>query len=201
MTLTNLDDRPALIVIDLQTGIVGLETVHPAQDVVRRSAHLAAAFRSHDLPVVIVDVTGRPSGRTDADQAAGQPSDDAADRAVATKSSSLPVDYGNLVEDLGVQPSDVLVTKQAWGAFHGTPLHERLGELGVTQVVITGIATSMGVESTARSAHEHGYNVVLATDAMTDRNAGAHANSIEWVFPRLGETASTGDILAALDAR
>ena len=71
------------------------------------------------------------------------------------------------------------------------PLDGLLRELGVTQVVISGIATSLGVESTARSAHEHGYHVVLATDAMTDRDPAAHANSVDRVFPRLGETATT----------
>ncbi|HEX9353187.1 MAG TPA: isochorismatase family protein [Streptosporangiaceae bacterium] len=70
---------------------------------------------------------------------------------------------------------------------------------GVTQIVLTGVSTSGGVESTARAAHEHGYHVVLATDAMTDRDASAHDNSVQRIFPRLGETATTDDILAMLD--
>jgi nicotinamidase-related amidase len=69
----------------------------------------------------------------------------------------------------------------------------------VTQLVLAGVATSLGVESTARSAHEHGYHVVLATDAMTDREAAAHDNSIERIFPRLGETATTTEILEMLE--
>ena len=68
-----------------------------------------------------------------------------------------------------------------------------------TQVVLTGVATSAGVESTARAAHEHGYHVVVATDAMTDRSAEVHANSVERIFPRLGETATTAEILAGLE--
>jgi nicotinamidase-related amidase len=85
------------------------------------------------------------------------------------------------------------------GAFHGTTLDAHLRDLGVTQVVVTGVATTVGVEGTARAAHEHGYHVVLATDAMTDRDADAHHNSVTRIFPRLGETATTAEILDMLE--
>ncbi|WP_205187151.1 isochorismatase family protein, partial [Burkholderia sp. LMG 13014] len=99
------------------------------------------------------------------------------------------------------QPGDHLVTKKTWGAFTGTDLDAHLKAAGVTQIVLTGIATSIGVESTARQAHELGYNVTLAVDAMTDLNADAHVNSVERLFPRLGETGTTQDIVALLDRR
>ena len=82
--------------------------------------------------------------------------------------------------------------------FHGTPLDTLLRERGVTQVVLAGVSTSGGVESTARGAHDHGYHVVLATDAMTDRDAAAHENSLQRIFPRLGETATSDDIVRLL---
>ena len=91
------------------------------------------------------------------------------------------------------------MTKLRWGAFHGTSLDAQLQALGVTQVVLSGAATSIGVESTARSAYERGYHVVLATDAMTDLDADAHHNSIERIFPRLGETATTTEVLDMLE--
>ncbi len=65
--------------------------------------------------------------------------------------------------------------------------------------MLTGVSTSAGVESTARSAHEHGYHVALATDAMTDRDGDAHQNSVQRIFPKLGETATTDDVLTMLD--
>ena len=92
------------------------------------------------------------------------------------------------------------MTKRNWGAFHGTDLDVQLRRRGVTQVVIGGIATSMGVESTARAAHEHGYHVTLATDAMADMSAATHQNSVERIFPRLGQTGTTDEILALLEA-
>ena len=90
------------------------------------------------------------------------------------------------------------MTKRTWGAFTGTGLDEKLRALGVTQIVLTGVATSAGVGSTARFAHELGYNVVLAADAMTDMDVEAHRISVEKIFPRLGEVDSTANILKFL---
>ena len=97
-----------------------------------------------------------------------------------------------------MQPDNHLVTKQRRSAFHDTGLDAHLRGLGVTQVVLTGISTCSGVESTARSAYDHGYHVVLATDAMTDTDPDAHTNSIERIFPKLGETTTTAEILDML---
>lgn len=65
--------------------------------------------------------------------------------------------------------------------------------------MLCGIATSIGVESTARQAYEAGFNVTLVTDAMTDLNPEAHDNSVRRIFPRLGETGAAADIVALLD--
>lgn len=183
MPLTTIDAKPALVLIDLQKGIVARPLVHPVGEIVQRAVRLATAFRRHGLPVVLVNVAGVAPGRTDA----GHPS------------SPFPPDWSELVAELQPQPSDHLVTKRQWGAFHATSLDAFLREKGVTQIVLAGISTSIGVETTARSAYEHGYNVVLATDAMTDTDADAHHNSVARIFPRLGETAATDDILAMLE--
>ncbi len=182
MPLTTLDAHAALIVIDLQKGVVGLPTVHPTAEIVDRAARLARAFRKRGLPVVLVNVTGRAPGRTDAGSA----------------KFSLPPDWSELVPELEQHPHDHLVTKQRWGAFIGTSLDDYLRQRGVTQVFIIGVSTSVGVESTARSAYDHGYNVVLVVDAMTDRDADAHRHRVEKIFPRLGETDTTSNVLKLL---
>ncbi|MCU1307621.1 MAG: isochorismatase hydrolase [Acidobacteriaceae bacterium] len=182
MPLTKLDGTAALIVIDLQKGIVGLGTVHPAGEIIARAAQLARAFRERGLPVVLVNATGAAPGRTDA----GSPK------------FSRPADWTELVPELEQQPSDHIVSKQRWGAFIGTSLDDYLRQRGVTQIFLAGIATSFGVESTARSAYDHGYNVALVVDAMTDRDADAHRNSVEKIFPRLGETDTTDNLLKLL---
>jgi len=182
MPLTNLDSIAALIVIDLQKGIVGLSTVHPTAEIVARSAQLARAFRERDLPVVLVNVSAAAPGRTDA----------------GPRKFSFPADWTELVPELEQHPGDLLVTKQRPGAFIGTTLDETLRQRGVTQVFLTGVATSAGVEATARSAFDHGYNVVFVVDAMTDRDAEAHRYSVEKTFPRLGETDTTENVLKFL---
>ena len=182
MPLTTLDTTAALIVIDLQKGIVGMPLAHPAAEIVERSAQLARAFRKRGLPVVLVNVTAAAPGRTDA----------------GPRKFSFPDDWAELVPELEQQPGDILVSKQRVGAFIGTGLDEILRERGVTQVFLTGIATSAGVQATAFSAYDYGYNVVFVVDAMTDREAEAHLYCIEKVFPKRGETETTENVLKAL---
>lgn len=186
MSLTTLDPRSALVVVDLQEGIVAFPAEpHSAEEVVERSARLADAFRAHDLPVVLVrvsfaaDLSDAPPGRT----------------ARGASARSYPEGWDRLLPQLG---DGIVVTKRNWGAFHGTDLDLQLRRRGVTQVVVTGIATRFGVESTARAAHEHGYHVTLVEDAMTDRDAEGHRHSVEGIFPGLGETGTTDEVLALL---
>ncbi|MFC0505600.1 isochorismatase family protein [Micromonospora costi] len=111
---------------------------------------------------------------------------------------SRPEGWDVLVDELTGHPGDVVVTKRNWGAFYGTDLDLQLRRRGVTQIVLGGIATSIGVESTARAAYEHGYHVTLATDAMTDLDADGHRASVERIFPRLGETGTTAEVVELL---
>ncbi len=182
MPLTKLDENAALIVIDLQKGICSFPLADPASEIIARAAELARAFRRRQLPVVLVNVTGRAPGRTQA----GVPK------------FSFPPDWADIVPELDQQASDYLVSKQRVGAFIGTSLHEYLRGRGVTQVFLTGIATGSGVEATARSAYDLGYNVVLVVDAMTDRDAEVHHYCVDKSFPRLGETETTANVLKAL---
>jgi nicotinamidase-related amidase len=183
MSLTTLDKNTALIVIDLQKGIVGFPTAHPIGEVVKRAGVLADVFRRRGLPIVLVNADGVAPGRAEQ----------------APRIRDLPAGWTDLVAELNRQPADHTVTKRTWGAFTNTGLEEHLKKLGVTQVVIAGVATSAGVESTARHAHELGFNVTLAVDAMTDTNADAHDNSVTRIFPRIGETGTTGEIIDLLE--
>ena len=184
--LSTLDPNTALIVIDLQKGIIGLPAIHPIADVTGHARALADAFRARGLPVVLVNVAGRAPGRTE--QPLGQ-------------TGLRPEGWTDLIPELNQQPGDVLVTKRTWGAFANTDLEARLKALRVTQVVIAGVATGTGVEATARQAYEQGFNVTLAIDAMTDMRAEAHDYSIRNVFPRLGETGTSQEIIDLLPAR
>jgi nicotinamidase-related amidase len=137
------------------------------------------------LPVVLVNVDGGAPGRAE-----------------QTRSMrDFPAGWTDLVPELNLRPTDYTLTKRTWGAFTNTGLEKHLRDLGVTQVVIAGVSTSSGVESTARHAHENGFHVTLAVDAMTDMNADAHQNSITRIFPRLGETGTTQEIIELLNKR
>lgn len=183
MPLTILDPNTALIVIDLQNGITKGNFVHPLGNVVSRTRALIDLFHAKNLPVALVNVAGRPPGRTEQGP---------------RSNPSFSDGWTELLPELSQQPSDIVVTKRSWGAFATTDLEPQLKARGVTQVVVTGVATSVGVEATARQAYEHGFNVTLALDAMTDLREEAHEYSIRNVFPRLGETGSTQEIISLL---
>jgi nicotinamidase-related amidase len=181
MPITALDPQTALIVIDLQKGIVGRVPEETRTRLLECNQALLAAFRARGLPVVLVNVSGGASGRNE------QPS-----------ANPSPAGWDELLSELNPQASDLLVTKRTWGAFMRTDLEDRLRALGVTQVVITGVSTSIGVESTARQAFELGFNVTLAIDAITDLNLEAHEHSLRLIFPRLGETGTVQEIINRL---
>ena len=129
--LTTLDQKTALIVVDLQKGIVGFPAVHPADEIVKRAAALAEAFRSRGLPVVLVNVAGAAPGRTEQ----------------ARRASAFPADWTEFVPDLNRQPEDHVVTKRTWGAFMNTDLGAYLKRLGITQVVIAGTGSVVDVRA------------------------------------------------------
>lgn len=188
MPVQQLDPRTALVLIDLQKGIVGMRTVDPAATILANAARLAAAFRSRQLPVVRVRVAFSADGgdmlksRTDA----------------AAPSGPRPPDFAELCDEIGSGSTDIMITKRQWDAFYGTELDLQLRRRKVTGIVLAGISTSIGVESTARHARELAYEVAIARDAVTDMSREAQENSIERIFPRLGQVDTTDAIIAAL---
>jgi nicotinamidase-related amidase len=112
--------------------------------------------------------------------------------------SALPPDWFSLAPEVGPQPGDLIITKRQWGAFHGTELDLQLRRRGVQTIVLGGISTNIGVESTARGAYEHGYAQVFVEDAMASHSAEAHAFAVKNIFPRIGNVRSTDDVLAAM---
>lgn len=192
MPVTALDSRSALVVIDMQKGIVAMPTVHPTRDVTANVVRLTTAFRAKALPVVLVRVGW---------------SADFGDLLTSRIQSpppggTLPVDFAEYVDALDADPRrDILVLKHQWGAFYGTDLDLQLRRRAVTNVILCGISTSIGVESTARDAFERGYNLTFAADAMTDLSMDAHERALATIFPRLGEIGTTTEILAKLEVK
>jgi nicotinamidase-related amidase len=160
--------RTALVLVDLMERIVALP-LEPRKgtEVLVAAEELARAFRAAGAPVVLVRVE-RPS-------VAEQPPGSA------------------LVPGLAAS-GDLEVVKRTIGAFQGTGLDERLRERGVTTLVFGGIATNLGVESTARAAADLGYDLVFAEDAMAAFTAAEHEASVRLDFPRLGTVVTSADV-------
>ena len=180
MALSTIDATPALVVIDLQAGIAP----YAAPEVIENNTALTAAFRAAGHAVVLVNVVGGAPGRTEQNPAGG--------------GSQMPAEATVLIDALNAVDTDITVSKRTWGAFASTDLHAQLSARGVTQVFVTGVATSIGAESTAREAHALGYHVVTIPDAMGDLSPEAHDAAVLLVFPRLSEVATTAEVLAAL---
>ncbi|QUY46356.1 hydrolase [Serratia plymuthica] len=181
----------ALVLIDLQNGILPYAGgPHSAESVVAHGAQLAARFRSLGAPVILVRVGWSD---TFAD-ALKQP----VDKPAPSPAGGLPANWWEFPEPLAVSEGDILVTKRQWGAFYGTELDLQLRRRGIKTVVLGGISTNIGVESTARAGWEHGYELVIAEDLCSAQNAEMHRFAVENIFPRLARVRSTGEILAAL---
>ena len=190
MSLELSPKSTALILIDLEHGIVGRALApYTGKDVVERCAKLAAAVRSAGGTVVYVHVLIHEILRLPADTPMMPPG-----------APPPPPAMSELVPEAGIEPGDVLVTKRQWGAFYGTSLEQQLRRRGITTIIMGGIATNFGVESTARAALDQGFQIVFAENAMTSMSAEAHRFSTAHIFPVMGHVRSTEEIVDALKA-
>ena len=195
--ITALDKNTALVLIDLQKAILKRKAAHPVKDVVEKSALLVAAFRKAELPVVVVQVNPFGAGwLTSRKEEYGIPKGKVAQALV--KFIMSVTGLLDLVDEIKTQPADIFITKKTWNAFYHTPLQDELKKRNISGIVLCGVSTSIGVEGTARAAAERGYNLSFATDAMTDTKMEAHQNSINHIFPRLGECGTTAAIIEKL---
>ena len=175
----------ALVLIDLQDGIVaGERAPRSGQAVVETAKNLAARFREKRAPVVLVHVGWRNEEEV--------PSRHVDDTLPIPTGGTPPAFYA-LADGLH-QPGDITVLKHHWGAFTGTDLDLQLRRRGVKTVVVAGIATNFGVESTVRSAWELSYDVVVVEDACTSMAADLHSFAIEKILPRIARIVSADDL-------
>lgn len=188
-SLTLDRSRTALVLIDLQNGIVGRETMpYPSSEVVENAVKLVQKFRENKMPIFFVHVDHRGSF----------PLKLATDSSIS-RGGELPEGWAEFVPELGVTEDDFVITKHQWGAFYGTKLEQQLRRAGIDTIVLGGIATTYGVESTARFAYEYGFNQVFPEDAMTDMSEESHRVAVKYVLKRMGKVRSTQEVLEALE--
>jgi nicotinamidase-related amidase len=182
----------ALVVIDLQRGIVARDTKpYAAAQVVEQAARLTKRFREAGALVVLVHVAFAPDFADRLNPPADSP----------TPVAPLPKEWSDFVPELGSDPRDVIITKHNWGAFYGTELDLQLRRRHIRTLVLGGIATNMGVESTARDAYERGYEQVFVEDACATFSEEMHAFPFKNIFPRIGRVKSADEVWRALDVR
>ncbi|MFZ1939451.1 MAG: hydrolase [Terracidiphilus sp.] len=188
-----LDPRhTAVVVIDLQKGISRFEGApHSTAKVIENCVSLLAAARESGAQPVLVHVDFSPMGADALHVTSDEP---------MRATTNLPFDWSEFLPELDRQFGDIVILKRQWGAFYGTDLELQLRRRGLTTIILCGIASEYGVESTARDAHERGFEQIFPHDAMTARTAESHANAIAHIFPRIGRVRSTKEIVAALHA-
>lgn len=185
-TLTLDHKTTALVLIDLQNGIVSRDTKpYPVGEVIERSRKLADAFHSKNAPVVYVRVQMSDFLSLPADEVMDLPKD-------------LPAHLSEIAESAGMQDGDLLITKRHWGAFAGTELEHELRNRGVETVVLAGIATNIGVESTLRQGTGLGFAFVTVEDACSTFSQEMHEFAFSAIFPRLSRVRKTQQILEAI---
>jgi nicotinamidase-related amidase len=185
--MQNLDPKStALVLIDLQKGIVGRTLApHSGPAVLKTSIELAERFRSAGAPVVLVNVAWSPDFKDALRQAVDMP--------MTPPPGGFPAGFTELADGLG-KPGDIRITKRQWGAFYGTELDLQLRRRGIRTIVLGGIATNIGVESTAREAWEHGYEIILVEDATSGQSDEMHNFAIKNIFPRISRVLKAADI-------
>lgn len=189
--LSNLDPRTtALVLIDLQQGIVSMPTEpYSTQEVIGNARKLVEAFHQNNALVILVHVAGAPDGKDMLRPGADEP---------MVRSGDMPKNWAEIVPELTPKEHDLLITKRQWGAFYGTELDLELRRRWITTIVLGGIATNFGVESTARDAYERGYELLFAENAMASRTKADHDFAITRIFPRIGRIRSTEEVIAAV---
>jgi nicotinamidase-related amidase len=183
--------KTALVVIDLQKGVVGRQTAPYTTDlIVKNAAAIAEAFRKNGMPVFLVRVAFSADGKDALSPVCDTP----------RPAQAPSPDLTEIVPEMGPKPGDFVITKRQWGAFHGTELDLELRRRGMTTIVLCGISTNIGVESTARFAFEYGYNQIFAEDAMSALSLDEHVCTVTKIFPRIGLVRKTGEVLSDLSS-
>ena len=191
MSLT-LDPRTtALVLIDMQKGILGMPLApYGAAQLVENAVALGKRLKEAGGSVVLVNVA---FANDHADRLSQE-----VDAPMQVRPGGMPAEWSEFVPEIASLQMDVIITKRQWSAFHGTELDLQLRRRGITTIVLGGVATNFGVESTARDAWQHNYAVVIAEDACASMGADLHEFSVEKILRRVARVRSTAEILAGL---
>ena len=182
--------KTAFVAIDMQKGIVNNGTLspHTAQSILTNNDLLVRTLkRTAALKVLVnVDISTFPylSQQTD----------------MGGMTASVPPEFTDLLlkDSLKDTNNMLTITNYNPSAFFGTSLDLQLRRRGIETIVLSGVATTKGVYATALDAFQHGYHVVLAEDACSDRDKESHQLFIKKIFPKTARVRSTKQIIEAI---
>jgi nicotinamidase-related amidase len=184
-------ERTALVVIDLQKGIVNREfSPYTGAQVVKNASRLVNAFTKKGAFVVLVRVSSI-DGKDMLKPNTG----------LKTNPVKFPEGWDSLVPELENIKNAHVVTKRQWGAFYGTDLDLQLRRRGIDTVVLCGISTAIGVDTTARETYQNGYNQIFAEDAMTAGTKEEHDYVCKYIFPKIGKVCTSEEIVCMLETQ
>lgn len=187
-------DKTALVVIDLQNGVVRKELVpYTNKQVIQNAGRLIKAFTEAGAFVVMVKVS-----TADGKDLLRPNTDEKADPALRINPIQLIENWDGFLPELNVPDSVHVITKRQWGAFYGTDLDLQLRRRGIDTIVLCGIATEIGVDTTAREAYQHGYNQIFAEDAMGSSETEAHEFVCRHIFTRMGKVRTCAEVLSLI---
>jgi nicotinamidase-related amidase len=182
-------EKMALVVIDLQNGIVNREfSPYTGAQVVQNASKLMNAFTEKGAFVVLVRVSsvdGKDMLKPNTDS--------------PMNPMQLPEGWDIFVPELADMKNTHIITKRQWGAFYGTDLDLQLRRRGINTIVLCGISTAIGVDTTAREAFQHGYNQIFVEDAMTAGTKEEHDYVCKYIFPRIGQIRTTEEVAGLFD--
>lgn len=185
--------KTALVIVDLQRGIVGMNIApHSAADIIANTVRIARPLKAAGGLVVAAHIAFAVDGADRLSQPVDSP--------MPTPPGGWPANWSEFAPEIAALSAEVVITKRNWSAFHGTELDLQLRRRRIDTIILTGIATNFGVEGTGRDAYQHNYGVVFAEDGMAAVTTEHHKFAVEKVFPRLGLTRPTDEIVAALKA-
>lgn len=183
-------EKSALVLIDLQNGIAAREispSPYTSEEVIQNASKLVNAFSEKGAFIVLVRVStidGKDMVRPKTD--------------LKGTGMKYPEGWDNLVPEIADTKNAHIVTKRQWGAFYGTDLDLQLRRRGIDTIILGGISTNIGVDTTAREAYQHGYNQIFAEDAMTAVTKEEHEYVCKYIFPRIGKLRTTKEIVSSL---
>jgi len=181
----------ALVLIDIQNGTLAMPLApHDRQALVAKAAALGNTFAAANAPIIKVRIAFSPDGGDRLAQLVDQP--------MILPEGGFPPDWSKFAEEIDALPDVLTLTKRNWSAFYGTELDLQLRRRKIDTIVLGGIATNFGVESTARDAWQHGYAVIVAEDACTSLGEELHRTAITGTLPRVSRVRASSEIMAAI---